>query len=315
MIETVAAVNLMVEEVLKIKKNRLTPDQLTGREKRICIVTGIFGDEIQGQYVCYELIRRIKEDYGSLTGIVDVYPALNPLGMEAKTREIPGPELEMNALFPGSPSGVMGEYAAYCVFEDMRGADFCLDVHGSNMFLHEILQIRMNDDNVNELLPYARALNTDMIWIHPSNQVKSGSLAYELNRIGVKCFVTESSYAYRIDQNYGNQLVDGIFALMKEMGIWKGETIIPREPLITNDEEMSFINSESSGIFIPEVSVSSFVRKGTRIGCVVDVITGSVEEVVTAPKDGVISAMREYPAIEEGSLLARIVGAPDPVEA
>jgi len=308
MIETVAAVNLMVEEVMKIKKNRLTPDQLTGREKRICIVTGIFGDELQGQYVCYELIRRIKEDYGSLTGIVDVYPALNPLGMEAKTREIPGPELEMNGLFPGSPSGVMGEYAAYCVFEDMRGADFCLDVHGSNMFLHEILQIRMNDDKVAELLPYARALNTDMIWIHPSNQVKSGSLAYELNRIGVKCFVTESSYAYRIDQAAGNQLVDGIFALMKEMGIWSGETIIPREPLVTNDAEMSFINSESSGIFIPEVTVSTFVRKGTRIGSVVDVITGSLEEVVTAPKDGVISAMREYPAIEEGSLLARIVG-------
>ena len=116
MIETVAAVNLMVEEVMKIKKNRLTPEQLTGREKRICIVSGIYGDELQGQYVCYELLRRIKEDFSSLTGIVDVYPALNPLGLEARTREIPGPELEMNGLFPGSPSGVMGEYAAFCVF-------------------------------------------------------------------------------------------------------------------------------------------------------------------------------------------------------
>ena len=309
MIETVAAVNLMVEEVMKIKKNRLTPEQLTGREKRICIVSGIYGDELQGQYVCYELLRRIKEDFSSLTGIVDVYPALNPLGLEARTREIPGPELEMNGLFPGSPSGVMGEYAAFCVFEDIRGADFCLDGHGSNMFLHEILQIRMNDDCVEELMPYARALNTDMIWIHPSNQVKSGSLAYELNRIGVKCFVTESSYAYKINTNYGNQLVDGILALMKELGIWKGETIVPREPLVTNDAEMAYINSDTSGIFIPEVEVSAFVRKGTVIGNVIDVITGSVEEVVTAPKDGVICAMREYPVIEEGSLLARIVGA------
>ncbi len=310
MIETVASVNLMVEEVLRIKKNRLMPDFPKGDEKRIAIVTGIFGDELQGQYVCYELIRRIKEDFKSLTGIVDIYPALNPLGMEAKTREIPGPELEMNALFPGSPSGVMGEYAAYCVFEDLKGADFCLDVHGSNMYLHEILQIRMNDDFVDELMPFARALNTDMIWIHPSNQVKQGSLVYELNRIGVRSFVTESSYAYKINKDYGNQLVDGIFALMKEMGIWTGETIVPREPLVTNDAEMTFINSDVSGIFIPEVTVSSFVRKGSQIGTVIDVITGSVEEVVTAPRDGVISALREYPAIEEGSLLARIVGPP-----
>ena len=155
MIETVASVNLMVEEVLRIKKNRLMPDFPKGDEKRIAIVTGIFGDELQGQYVCYELIRRIKEDFGSLTGIVDIYPALNPLGMEAKTREIPGAELEMNALFPGSPSGVMGEYAAYCVFEDLKGADFCLDVHGSNMYLHEILQIRMDGflQNVHVKIP------------------------------------------------------------------------------------------------------------------------------------------------------------------
>ena len=308
MIETVAAVNLMVEEVMKIKKNRLAPDLLNGREKRICIVSGIFGDELQGQYVCYELIRRIKEEYSRLKGIVDVYPSLNPLGLEAKTREIPGPELEMNGLFPGSPVGVMGEYAAYCVFDDIRGADFCLDVHGSNMYLQEILQIRMNDENVDELMPIARALNTDMIWVHPSNQVKSGSLAYELNHVGVPCFVSESSCAYKINQEYGNQLVDGIFALMKEMGIWEGDAIVPREPLVTSDEEMTYINSESSGIFIPEVKVSSFVRQGARIGSVVDVITGSLEEEVTAPRAGVISAIREYPAIEEGSLLARIVG-------
>ncbi len=315
MIEPVAIVNLMVEDALKIKKNRLMPDKARGDEPRIAIVSGIFGDELQGQYVCYELIRRIKENFDCLKGIVDVYPALNPLGLEAKTREIPGPDLEMNGLFPGSVGGVMGEYAAYCVFEDLRGADFCLDVHGSNMYLHEILQIRMNDDRVEELLPIARALNTDMIWVHPSNQVKSGSLAYELNRVGVKCFVTESSFAYKIDKDYGNQLVDGIFALMKEMEIWDGETIVPREPLVTNDAEMTYINSDSSGIFIPETRVSAYVRKGDMIGTVVDVITGSVEEIVTAPKSGVITAMREYPVIEEGSLLARIVGTASEVRA
>ena len=68
MIETVAAVNLMVEEVLKIKKNRLTPDVLTGKEKRICIVSGIYGDELQGQYVCYELIRRISACFAEALG-------------------------------------------------------------------------------------------------------------------------------------------------------------------------------------------------------------------------------------------------------
>ena len=45
-----------------------------------------------------------------------------------------------------------------------------------------------------------------------------------------------------------------------------------------------------------------------KIGSVVDVLTGTIEQVVVAPRRGIISALREYPAIEVGSLLARIVG-------
>jgi predicted deacylase len=202
----------------------------------------------------------------------------------------------------------MGEYAAYKVIKDIEGADFCLDVHGSDMYLCEIPQIRMNDDVEQLIMPYVEHLNTDMIWVHPSTQVKKGSLAYELNKIGVKCCVCESSYAFKIDQKYCNQIVDGIFALMKYMGIWKGKIAQIRDPFVVHDSDMVYINSESSGIFIPNTSVHDIVKENDEIGRVVNVITGSVDEIIKAPINGMITGMREYPAIEEGSLLARIVG-------
>ncbi len=314
MIETIARVNLMVNEVLKIKKNRLTPDVLTGKERRISLVSGVYGDELQGQFVCYEVTRRIKENYKCLKGIVDIYPAINPLAMEAKTREIPGSELDMNELFPGAKSGAIGEYAANCLMEDILSendgpkTEFCLDVHGSNMYLNEILQIRMNDDVIDKLMPYASKLNTDMVWIHPSTQVKGGSLVYELNQRGVAACVTESCSAYRISQTYGNRLVDGIFALMKSMDIWDGEVAEIKEPKVAYDNQVTYINSETSGIFIPNVKLSERVDAGMKIGKVVDVLTGSDQETVYAPKSGMVCAIREYPSIEVGSLLARIVG-------
>ena len=307
MIETVVSVNLMVGEVLKIKKNRLAPDFPNGNEKRICLVSGIYGDELQGQYICYEVIRRIKKEYHNLTGIVDVYPTLNPLGMAAKIREIPGSQIDMNELFPGSQSGAMGEYAAYNILQDILGADFCIDIHASNLYLHEIPQVRMNDDVEDILMPYAKLFNADMIWVHPSTQVRDGSLAYELNKRGVKCFVTESGFAYKINQDYGNQLVDGIFAIMKYMGIWQGDVPEIKNSIIAHDNDIIYINSESSGIFIPRVKMFDRVNKGDELGYVVNVITGSVEESIKAPVTGTICALREYPATEEGSLLARIV--------
>ena len=311
MISTVVSVKVTVGENLIIKKNRLSPDFPTGDEKRICIVSGIYGDELQGQYVCYEVVKRIKKQYDMLTGIVDVYPSINPFALEAKTREIPGTEMDMNTLFPGSPDGSLGEYIAYSLMADMEDADFCLDVHSSNLYLHEILQIRMNDEGVEELLPYAKLLNTDMIWVHPSSSVRQGSLAYELNKRGTKCFVTESNFAYNINQNYCNQLVDGIFALMKELGIWQGRIKEPRKTPIVYDDQMSFINSESSGIFVPKRKVYGKVKEREVIGYIIDAMTGSVTEEILSPRDGMITAMRAYPAIEEGSLLARVVETDD----
>ena len=47
MVEVITSVGLPVDEKLMIKKNRIGSGQ-----KRISIVTGIHGDELEGQYVC-----------------------------------------------------------------------------------------------------------------------------------------------------------------------------------------------------------------------------------------------------------------------
>lgn len=124
----------------------------------------------------------------------------------------------------------------------------------------------------------------------------------------MRSVVIESGVAYRINQQYCNAIVDGLFALMKEMGIWKGNTVTPKKVPITNDKDIRYINAESSGIFIPGVQLFAQVKKGDELGTVVNVITGAVEEVVYATGDGMICSLRDYPVIEEGSLLARIVG-------
>ena len=172
MIKTVASVDLPVDEVLEIKKNRIIPvNGLTGKEKRISVVTGIHGDELEGQYVCYELLRRIKNEPEKLTGIVDVYPAMNPLGIDSITRGIPAFDLDMNRLFPGNSEGDMTEYLASKIISDVLGSDVCIDIHASNIYLTEIPQIRINELHQEKLVPLAEQLNLDFIWVHGASTV------------------------------------------------------------------------------------------------------------------------------------------------
>ena len=308
MIDTVVSVEMLVEEVMQIKKNRLAPDECTGNEKRLCIASGSHGDELGGQYICYQVIRRIKQDFQSLTGNVDVYPAMNPLGLDAQMRDFPLMDIDMNTVFPGDKDGAILEHAASKIIKDMAGADVCLDVHSSNSLIREIPQVRINDDVSESIMPYAKLLNTELVWIHPSTSVRAGSLAYALNAIGVKTMVIEAGVALRIDYDYCEQIVDGIFSLMKHMGIWQGEVTEVRRPTIATDGDVWFVNAESSGLFVPNIKHSMKVKKGEKIGTIVDVITGSVEERIYAPCDGLVFTFREYPAVEEGALIARIYG-------
>ena len=61
MVETVVSMGLPVDERLEIKKNRLMPEETSDNMKRIGIVTGTHGDELEGQFVCYELNQRIQK--------------------------------------------------------------------------------------------------------------------------------------------------------------------------------------------------------------------------------------------------------------
>ncbi len=308
MIETIASVRLPVDETLVIRKNRLMPEKADGPMKRISIVTGIHGDELEGQFVCYELQRRINSQKDKLTGIVDIYLAMNPLGIDSITRGLPAFDLDMNRLFPGNADGNMTEYLAAKIVEDVSGSDCVLDVHASNIYLTEIPQIRINQLHEEQLVPLAMEANVDFIWVHGASTVLESTFAYSLNSTGTPVLVVEMGVGMRITQELGNQLVDGIMNLMSKLGIWQGETKAPRIPIISRDQDdVSFLNAKAGGIFIPSVKCWVLLNKGDLVGKIVDPLSGEVLDEVTAPVDGVLFTIRDFPVVNEGSLIGRLL--------
>lgn len=308
-IEDIVRFSLPVDEEFVIKKHRL---QAAGVEnkKRICIVTGIHGDELEGQYVCYELSRRIKADSQSLCGIVDIYPAMNPFGIDSITRGIPAFDLDMNRIFPGNTDGDMNEYVASKIVEDLMGADLVIDIHASNIFLTEIPQIRINVINADTLVPVAKKANMDLIWVHGASTVLESTLAYSLNSKGTNTLVVEMGVGMRITPEYGDQLTDGIFSLMSELGMWNGDVPKAKNPIVAYDadgEDVCYLNAPCSGIYMKEKAHGSMVKRGEPVGRIINPLNGEVVAEVTAPEDGMIFTVREYPVVEEGSLMGRIL--------
>lgn len=307
MMMSVVSVPLPVNETLEIKKNRFCPED-GGNGKRISIVTGIHGDELEGQLVCFQVAKKIRENIECLRGTVDIYPALNPLGIDSITRGIPGFDLDMNRTFPGTLDGSMTEYIATKVIKNLEGSDLCLDIHASNIYLTEMPQIRINELHKEKLVPLAKESNVDLIWVHGANTVLESTLAHSMNSREVPTLVVEMGVGMRLTPAYADQLTDGIFHLMQKMGIWEGEEIPVREPILSEKpEEVYYLNAPFSGIFLKKKEHGALVEKGEEVGAILNPYTGEVIESITAPESGLLFTIREYPVVDEGSLLARIL--------
>ena len=305
MIKTIVSTSLPINERFAIRKNIIKNGK---GNRRVCIVTGTHGDELEGQMVCYLVAKQLNENLDLLDGTVEIYPALNPLGIDTIQRGIPNFDLDMNRIFPGNPNGTMAEQTAHLIVEDLKGADLVFDIHSSNLYLRETPQVRINVMNEEELVPLAQRLNIDFVWVHDAATVLESTLAHSLNSTGTKCLVAELGVGQRINHKMCNRLTLGIFNLMKELGMWKGEVnqSLISNPIVCKGDSVEFLNAETSGIFITELKCGVVVAEGEEIGQIVEPMTGEVLSRVVSPVEGYMFTIRAYPIVYEGSLMARV---------
>ena len=294
-----------VDEKFSIKKHVIRHGE---GKKRICIVTGTHGDELEGQYICFQLQHEIMKELEFLDGTLEVYPALNPMGIDSITRGIPNFDLDMNRIFPGDPDGTMAEQAAAAVVEDLKGADMVIDIHSSNIFLREVPQVRISEQTADMLVPMARHLNLSFIWVHAAATVLESTLAHSLNSIGTPTLVVELGVGMRINHYYGRKITLGIKNLMRNMGMWKGDIDMNEisDPILSTGDQVNFVNAPASGIFSTETHNNRIVEEGDSLGQIISPLTGEVIEDIKSPCRGYLFTIRAYPVCYEGSLLARI---------
>lgn len=328
MIETVFSAELPVREHLLVQKNRIIGTELARaagvvagepsshaahpelleEAPRMAVVTGIHGDELEGQHVAFELARILNNHLDQVHGIIDIYPAINPLGINSIMRGVPGYDLDLNRVFPGDAEGPLTEALAAAVIDDIAGACACVDIHASNIFLREMPQVRINELTAQELVPLSHLINVDFVWVHASATVLSSTLAYSLNSIGTKTLVVETGVGMRITPHETARLTQGMLRLANHFGIWNGKFARYGKPMISGDHRVSFLNANAAGVFLPKAEHGKRVGEGELIGLIVDPLEGAIREEVRCPASGLLFTLREYPVVYPGSLLARVLG-------
>ncbi|MBO7673841.1 MAG: succinylglutamate desuccinylase/aspartoacylase family protein [Atopobiaceae bacterium] len=305
MIKTIFSAALPVSERLVIRKNRIVG--AGGDGPRLALVTGIHGDELEGQYVAFELARRLGERLDDLAGTVDIYPAINPLGLSSHEHGAPGFDIDLDRTFPGSVNGNLTDALAHAVFSDVMGADVCIDVRSTSSYLQEVTQVRIDEQDAGKLVRIASALNARLVWVRVPTAVLDSTLAHCLNASGVPTLEVQMGSGMRISQDAGTWLVEGLLNLLEHLGAWTGPTIQLPPPMVSTGKNVATLVAESPGIFVPKVECGCRIRPGQVMGIVADPLEGVIKQEIASPCEGMLFALRTYPMVYPGSLLARVL--------
>jgi predicted deacylase len=308
--ETFFAIEMPYRERMDIRRTIFSG----GEGPRVAVVAGIHGDELEGLYVCHRLAVWVEEllrtSPEALLGSIELYPAVNTLGLDTLTRGLPVFDTDLNRAFPGSAAGPLPSRLAAALMATLSGAALVVDIHASNIYLREIPQVRINQEFDDLLVPLAQSMNLDLIWLHGSATVLETTVAHSLNSSGTPCLVVEMGVGMRITPEYCDQLVAGLLTVWKEMGVLAPHVSVPEtthSPLIADDSNVHFLNAQTSGMFIPTASHWTDVRRGELLGTIVSPFRGDTLSDVRSPVDGVLFTLREYPLVYEGSLMARVM--------
>jgi len=288
-----------------------------GPGPKVAIVSGIHGDELEGLYVCQQLAEWLEElakhRPEALLGRVELYPALNPLGLDTLQRLVPVYDVDLNRNFPGKADGVFPQRIAAAVMSHLAGASLVIDIHASNVYLREIPQVRINQEFSASLVPLAQKMNLDVIWLHGAMTVLESTIAHSLNSQGIPCLVAEMGVGMRVTPIYTEQVVTGILHVWRDLGVLASDVELPplnHAPLLADDQNVHYLNADTSGLFIPMVEHWTSVKKGQVLGRIVSPFHGKTLSEVKSPVDAILFTLREYPLVYEGSLMARLMEVP-----
>jgi predicted deacylase len=266
----------------------------------LVVSAGVHGDEYEGVRAIYETFEAL--DPAAMRGSVVAVPVMNPPAHRACTRTSPVDGANLARVFPGDPNGTLSQRIAWHVAHQVIAhASFYLDLHSGGV---RYLMPSMAGYDATD--PRGRAaaerFGAPVIWGHPV--IESGrTISFARDR-GIPFLYTEARGAGRIHDEDLRMMCNGIHNLACHLGILDGPYRTAGAPLrlrgAGNTDQG--IAAAAAGFLISDVKLLETVRKGQRLGRLVDLHGRTIEE-YAAPVAGIVGLTREMPAVEAGDTL------------
>ncbi len=266
----------------------------------ILVQAGLHGDEINGIEIVRRMLqqKRFKINKGSVIAV----PILNIFGFIHFSRDVPDGK-DVNRSFPGKKSGSMASRMAYhYVSQIMHQMDFAIDLHTGGSQRHNFPQVRftLEDDHSREL---ASVFNAPFSF---SSRLIKGSFRNAAFHMGKPTIVFEGGESMRFDDYSILEGMQGILNVLKHFKmISKIEPIYIERKKTVVLAERKWLRAPTAGMFIPEITNGSEMKKGQELGLITDTYAKHSKK-IKAPYNGFVFSINHQAVVNQGDALFHI---------
>lgn len=306
--ETILTLNSPFSGPVEVRKNYWEGDK---SEDSLSLVGGIYGNSVNGLYILSRLSRLLdeiqegRETNYQLTGSVQIFPVVNLHAAQTGNRFGRFDELDMDMAFPGSDKGEMSERLANVILEHTAESTFglLLETAGPHYESAPHIQCFQPDGTVKKM---ARHLGLEVARELPESPSLKVRLFYQWVMSGLSSLILSAGKPGVLDKDLCDFLVDGIVNLMIKTGILSGEDVQNAKGRISvyGPRNECRIVSSTGGLFVARTRAGKALKADDPVGEIRDLYSGETLELVTAPEEGYLVTMRDFPLIYENETVA-----------
>lgn len=263
----------------------------------VAITAAVHGDEINGTGVIRSIIR--EQAFDIVAGTLVLVPVVNILGFERNTRYLPD-RRDLNRSFPGSRDGSSASRMAASFFSQIiKRCDFCIDLHTAALRRTNFPNVRADMSNP-ILASFARAFGAELI---VDGEGPKGSLRMAANRSGCATLILEAGEVWKVEPTVVEYAIRGITNCLKYLGMVEGQIIEPAYRVET--DATKWVRAKNGGFLEFHVAPGEIVDKDDAIATNTDLL-GERQNVITAPRDGIILGMTTMPSVAPGDPICHL---------
>ena len=280
----------------------------------LSIVSGLQGDHLNGMFLNSHLTQFLDsiveglDPYYTLTGQVQTFPVVNANAVQSGSRLWPLDGMNMDLAFPGNPDGETAEAIASTIWQHSKDSFWGIILQSAPPHYEDAphIQAYKPDGRVKKMY---RDLQIETVRRQKESSTQKVNLFHQWQDISSVILSAGSPRTINLQQC--ETLFQSILNFMKVEGILKDHRNKKSEHktktrIYQSDEEIA-VRTTTAGMFLKEVKVGNHLKQGQIIGEVRDIYSGKRLEEITAPEDGLLITLRQYPIVYEKEPMAIIL--------